>query len=95
MPPHDHHTPPNHRWIYNAEGLVNPTQAGELFARLATSISNSGEVELAEERVTLPDQMRAVVRHEVLPRGELVVKVELIWNSPTDIADRSIAELLA
>jgi hypothetical protein len=89
-----HHAPPHHRWLYNAEGLVTPDQASELLARFAASISKSGGLELAGGYVKLPEQVRAVVRHEILPRGETVVKIELVWNGPHDVAGRSINELL-
>jgi hypothetical protein len=91
--PH-HHVPPHHRWLYNAEGIVTSVQAGELLARFAAGIASSGAVELGGEHVTLPDQLRAIVRHEILPLGEFVVKIQLVWNGPHDAGGRSIGELL-
>ena len=96
--PHELHPPPppgpHHRWLYSAEGDVSQAQAAELFGRFASSIADSGEVELGEAKVTLPAEMRAVVRHELLPRGELVVKVELMWNGRTGKSGHPITELL-
>jgi hypothetical protein len=99
VPPHrgphrPPHRPHEHLWIYSAEGIVSPAQAGEVLARLASEISESGSVELGGEQVMLPEQLRAVVRHEVLPRGEHVVKVELIWDGPNGNTGHPIAELL-
>jgi hypothetical protein len=85
---------PHHRWIYNAEGVVDPQRAGELVSKVGAEILSSGAVELGKKSVGLPDEMRAVVRHEVLPRGELVLKLELIWNEPSDMAEHPITELL-
>jgi hypothetical protein len=99
VPPHrglhrPQHRPHEHLWLYSAEGIVSPAQAGEVLGRLASGISESSTVELGGEQVTLPEQLRAVVRHEVLPRGEHVVKVELIWDGPDGNAGHPIAELL-
>jgi hypothetical protein len=93
MPPQPpHHQPGPHaaRWLINYEGDVTPEQAILLLRRIADSIESKAAIELGELVVPLPPAVESVVRHEIAPRGEKVVKVEFKWadqgSGPADAA---------
>lgn len=93
--PHPH-GPHVARWLFSSEGELSPTQAGELLKQFGEHTIQTGFVELGEHNVVLPERVRAIVRHERAPRGELVLKVELSWLDGTDVvSDLPISSLIS
>jgi len=96
--PHPHgHRPGPHaaRWFHNSEGDLSLSQVAALLSGFADSIGERGGIELGEITVALPASVYSIVRHELAPHGEKVVRVELKWFEESDAAPLSpIAALL-
>lgn len=104
-PPHPHHPAPHPhrprpgphagRWLHNSEGDLTREQVASLLTRLAAGVTEHGAVELGDLHVALPPSVYSVVRHELSPHAERVVRVELRWADDVDAAPLSpIAALL-
>jgi hypothetical protein len=102
MPPHPHH-PPHHghhpgphavRWYHNSEGELNPAQVADLLQRVAEQLAEHGKVSMGNLKVTLPQRVHSVVRHELAPRGETVLKLEFQWFDGPASAEASPIESL-
>lgn len=80
--PHGHHQnggPHPLHWFYNREGALEIPQLAELYGRIAEGLLADGPVQFSEVAVPVPGTVHVVVCHERAPRGELVLKVEMIW----------------
>ena len=70
----------SHRWIVNNEKTMSVKQAGQLVEQLSEKLQQSGKFKLNGVPVDLPDNCHFVLRHERRPKGELVLKIELVWH---------------
>jgi hypothetical protein len=84
--PHQHPHPLGHRpgphaarWLHNSEGELDLSQVAALLAGISESVAQHGAVELGDLTVTLPPSVYSIVRHEIAPHGEKVIRVELKW----------------
>ena len=60
----------SHRWIVNNEKTM--------------SVKEAGHFKLNGVLINLPKNCHFVMRHERRPKGELVLKSELIWHPEAD-----------
>ena len=71
-----HHS---HRWILNSEKTMPVKEAGQLIEQLSTKIKESEPFSLNGVPIALPDNCHFIMRYERRPKGELVLKTELVW----------------
>ena len=74
--PKDH----SHSWIVNSEKTMPVKEAGLLVEHLSAKLQESGQFKLNGALITLPSDCHFVMRHERRPKGELVLKIELVWH---------------
>ena len=70
----------SHRWIVNNEKTMSVKEAGQLVEQLSAKLQESGHFKLNGVPIDLPDNCHFVMRHERRPKGELVLKIELVWH---------------
>ena len=96
IPPH--HPPPPHRpheWIVNDEKMRSLAEVGERLQLIGRLLGERGYVKLDENDIRPTDPCLSIIRYERMPRGELSLKLELMWEDipqsyePTQI-DRNI-----
>ena len=69
-----------HRWIVNNEKAMPVKKAGQLMEQLSAKLQEFGQFKLNGVPVVLPENCHFVMRHERRPKGELVLKIELVWH---------------
>jgi len=80
-PRHPHSRGPHAlSWLYNSEGALDIVQLGELYRRIADGLVKDGPLQFTDVSVPVPETVHAVICHKRAPRGELVLKLELIWG---------------
>jgi hypothetical protein len=89
--PKDHHP---HRWIVNNEKTMPVKEAGKLIEQLSAKLQESGQFKLNGVPIALPENCHFVMRHERRPKGELVLKTELVWHPETDIQGETSDEFM-
>lgn len=77
MPKHHKHR--HHGWIVNNEKTMPIEQAAQLMTALAAKVEAGGHFKLNDVAVKLPPECHFVMRYERRPKGELVLKTELVW----------------
>ena len=79
-----HHPPPPiggpHEWIVNEEKMRSLQEAGERLQQIGRLISERGYVSLDGNDVKPADPCLSITRYERMPRGELSLKLELLWE---------------
>ncbi len=70
----------NHGWIVNSEDSMPVEQAAKLMAKLATKIEETRVFKLNGTAIQLPVNCHFVMRYERRPKGELVLKTEIVWH---------------
>jgi len=85
-PHHPHY--PNHKWIINNEKVRTIQEIGERIQKIGTLLKEKGEIKLDDVEISPPPSCNFILRYERMPRGELSLKIELIWwenneNSPS------------
>ena len=72
-----HHS---HHWILNSEKTMPVKEAGQLVEQLSVKLQESGHFKLNGIPINLPESCHFVMRYERRPKGELVLKIELVWD---------------
>lgn len=83
MPKH----PPKHAhhgWIVNNEKTMSLEAAAQLMTKLAAKVEAGGHFKLNDVVVKMPAECHFVMRYERRPKGELVLKTEMIWYPQDD-----------
>ena len=83
--PHHHknHRPPLHHppeWIEAEEKFRPVKEIGERLAKIGNLLLERGDIRLGGSEVRPSDPCRFLLRYERMPRGELSLKLELIWD---------------
>jgi hypothetical protein len=87
--PKNHHGRHHHGWIVNSEKSMPTEQAAQLVEMLAGKIQESRHFKLNGVTVEMPENCHFVMRYERRPKGELVLKTEMVWY-PEEDAGRGI-----
>lgn len=92
--PHHHHQPP--QWLENEEKERTLKYIGERLVKIGQLLLDKGQFKLGRSLVKPSDPCLFIMRYERMPRGELNLKFELIWepNFETSGARSNEDELL-
>ena len=88
---HGHH---HHGWIVNSEKSMPTEQAAKLMAKLSEKVQESREFKLNGVPIKMPESCHFVMRYERRPKGELVLKAEMIWYPDEDTGHRDDDEFV-
>lgn len=94
------HRPPHHRkheWIRSEEKTRSLKDVGDRLQKIGSLLVQKGYFTLGGTEIKPPDPCEFILRYERMPRGELSLKIELLWDeqsvddsSASDYEDLSI-----
>ncbi len=70
----------HHGWLENEEKVRSLQEIGERLAKIGTLLMERGNFRLGTTEVRPPGQCMFTVRLERMPRGELSLKLEMMWE---------------
>lgn len=84
-PPRPPHGP--HQWIINEEKTRSLSEIGERLQTIGRLLSERGYLKLDVHEVKPTDPCFSIIRYERMPRGELSLKLELMWEDFTSSSE--------
>lgn len=77
-PPPHHHGP--HEWLINDERVRPLAEIASRLQQMGQLLQERGSIKLGGNEITPTDPALFITRYERMPKGELSLKLELMWG---------------